>query len=162
MSRDRDDDLFRRAMGDVVPLDGPDRAPAGPEPRPRVRVRPPPRLLVDGDSGHASGVSERQRAALRGGRVPAGMKLDLHGLRSDAARDLVRRRIADAVAAGVRCVLIVHGRGRRSQGAPVLRDAVVEVLTTPPAVGLVRAFCPALPRDGGPGAMYVLLARRPS
>lgn len=156
---DRDDDLFRRAMGGVVPLEGPDRAPAGPEPRPRVRVRPPPRLLVDDDSGHAPGVSERQRAALRGGRVPVGMKIDLHGFRSDGARELVRKRIADAVAAGARCVLIIHGRGRHSEGTPVLRAAVIEALTTPPAVGLVRAFCPALPRDGGPGAMYVLLAR---
>ena len=63
------------------------------------------------------------------------------------------------MAAGVRCVLIVHGRGRHSGGAPVLREAVVKALTTAPTVDLVRAFCPARPADGGPGAMYVLLAR---
>jgi DNA-nicking Smr family endonuclease len=171
MSQQRDDDphddgdLFRKLVGDVAPLDGPSRVPRPVAPRPKPRVaRPPspPRFVVEDLRGHAHGVSLSQRADLAAGRVPMGMKIDLHGFRTDGAQDLLRRRIPEAVAAGVRCVLIVHGRGRHSDGAPVLREAVVKALTTAPTVDLVRAFCPARPADGGPGAMYVLLARSAS
>lgn len=159
-----DEDLFRQVVAGVAPLDGPTRVPRAVASPPRLRrpgpPRPaPPRFVIDGNSGHAPGVSIRRRADLAAGRVPAGMRIDLHGFRVDGACDLLRKRIPDAVAAGVRCVLIVHGRGRHSDGAPVLREAAIEALTTPPTVDLVRAFCPARPADGGPGAMYVLLAR---
>lgn len=161
-----DDALFRRLVGEVAPLDGPARVPQGVAPRQRPRVprqRAAPRFAIEGDRGHAPGVNVQQRADLAAGRIAADMRIDLHGFRADGARELLRRRIPAAVAEGVRCVVLVHGRGRHSDGAPVLREAVVAALTTPPLVHLVRAFCPALPADGGPGAMYVLLARaRPS
>jgi DNA-nicking Smr family endonuclease len=158
---DDDGDLFRRAVGDVAPLDGPSRVPRGvaQRPKPRLPRVAQPRFVIDGNSGHATGVSIRLRADLAAGRVPAEMRIDLHGFRADGAHDLLRKRITDAEAAGVRCVLIVHGRGRHSDGAPVLRETAIHALTTPPTVDLVRAFCPASPADGGPGAMYVLLAR---
>ena len=158
-----DDDLLRRALGDVAPLDGPSRVPRAVGPRPKLRLPQPrpaqPRFVIEDNSGHAPGVSIRQRADLAAGRVPVDMQIDLHGFRADSAHDLLRRRIPQAVAAGVRCVLVVHGRGRHSDGAPVLRDAAIQALTTPPTVDLVRAFCPARPMDGGAGAMYVLLRR---
>jgi DNA-nicking Smr family endonuclease len=158
-----DGDIFRRAVGDVAPLDGPARVPraVAQRPKPRLPRVAQPRFVIDGDSGHAPGVSIRQRADLAAGRVPAEMRIDLHGFRADGAQDLLRRRIPEAVTAGVRCLVIVHGRGRHSDGAPVLRETAIHALTTPPTVDLVRAFCPARPVDGGPGAMYVMLARAP-
>jgi DNA-nicking Smr family endonuclease len=41
----------------------------------------------------------------------------------------------------------------------VLRDGVLAWLTAPPLAARVMAFATALPRDGGPGASYVLLRR---
>lgn len=156
-----DGDVFRRALADVAPLDAPARVPRGvaQRSRPRQPRVTPPRFVIEDNSGHAPGVSIRQRTDLAAGRVPAEMRIDLHGFRADGAHDLLRKRIPEAVAAGVRCVLIVHGRGHHSDGAPVLRETAIQALTTPPTVDLVRAFCPARPADGGPGAMYVLLAR---
>jgi DNA-nicking Smr family endonuclease len=161
MSQGEHDDDFRRAMNDVAPLGGPRRVPRGPEQRSRRRVPGPPAFLIEGgrERGHAPGVNERQRMDLAAGRVAPGMRIDLHGFRADSAHALVRKQVASAVAAGVRCVIIVHGRGQHSPGGPVLREAVIQALTTSPTVQLVRAFCPALPADGGAGAMYVLLGR---
>lgn len=160
---EHDDDTFLRAMSDVAPLEGPRRVPRGPEKRPRRRIAAPPAFLIEADRerGHAPGVNQRQCAELAAGRVAPGMRIDLHGFRADGAEVVVRKHVTDAVAAGIRCVVIVHGRGRHSPGGPVLREAVIQALTTSPTVRLVRAFCPALPADGGAGAMYVLLARGP-
>lgn len=160
---EHDDDPFLRAMNDVAPLGGPRRVPRGPERRSRRSIAAPPAFIIEGDRerGHAPGVNERQRIDLASGRVAPGMRIDLHGFRADGAHALVRKQVADAVAAGIRCVIVVHGRGRHSPGGPVLREAVIQALTTSPTVRLVRAFCPALPADGGQGAMYVLLGRGP-
>ena len=59
----------------------------------------------------------------------------------------------------MRCVRVVHGRGLHSDGGAVLKGGVVEWLTTAPPLSLVLAFASAQPRDGGPGASYVLLRR---
>lgn len=158
---ERDEDAFQQAMNDVAPIAGPRRVPRAPEPKTQRRVAASPAFHFEDDRerGHAPGVSERQRMDLAGGRVSPGMRIDLHGFRADNADALVRKQIASAVAAGIRCVVIVHGRGRNSPGGPVLREAVIQALTTAPTVRLVRAFCPARPADGGAGAMYVLLGR---
>jgi DNA-nicking Smr family endonuclease len=44
---------------------------------------------------------------------------------------------------------------------PVLKEGVVKWLTTGTLSHLVLAFCSARPCDGGTGAMYVLLKKRP-
>ena len=68
--------------------------------------------------------------------------------------------LRDAYADGDRCVRIVHGRGLRSQGGPVLKDAVLAWLQEPPLAAIVMAFASAPPAWGGPGALFVLLRRR--
>ncbi len=153
---DDDDALFRDAMRGVDPIERTPRARVSGE---RRAAKPPaePRIRVDGDTGRAPGVNKRRLADLRGGRIPPVDKIDLHGMGADAARDTLRRRIDTAARAGARCVLVIHGKGRHSPGGPVLRDVAVATLTSAPTSRLIKAFCPALPRDGGAGAMYVLL-----
>jgi DNA-nicking Smr family endonuclease len=60
-------------------------------------------------------------------------------------------------AEGGRCVLVIHGRGRHSEGEPVLKEALLEWLAEPPVASLVMAFASASGGDGGVGATYVLL-----
>jgi len=69
----------------------------------------------------------------------------------------VRRFLRQALAAGCRSVLIVHGRGRRSPGAPVLKRSLPGWLAAPPHGERVAAFTTAPPHLGGPGATLVLL-----
>ena len=55
----------------------------------------------------------------------------------------------------LRCAHIIHGKGYRSgERQPVLKRKVNYWLRLRPDV---LAFCSATPRDGGTGAVYVLL-----
>jgi hypothetical protein len=53
---------------------------------------------------------------LRKGHWSIQRELDLHGLRSDAARELLGAFIRDAHKQGIRCVRVVHGKGLGSPG----------------------------------------------
>ena len=55
-----------------------------------------------------------------------------------------------------RHVIIVHGKGFRSQSKPVIKPLVNHWLKQ---ADEVLAFCSAQPQDGGTGAVYVLLRK---
>ena len=73
--------------------------------------------------------------------------IDLHGL---------------AVASGKRMVLIIHGRGLSSPEKPILKTKVIKWLTSGIWRKWVLAFTSARLCDGGAGATYVLLRKRPA
>jgi len=160
MAAGDDDDLLREAMRGVVPLGDRERAVVKPAKAIRPVTQPPVSFTVNDDEGRAPGVNKKELAKLRSGGFEVEHRLDLHRARADAAKQLVVRHIGDAVAQVQRCVLIVHGKGLHSGGAPVLRELVVQVLTSGACAKHVLAFCPALPKHGGRGATYVLLRRR--
>ena len=87
--------------------------------------------------------------------------IDLHGLGAEDARDAFEKFLKDAVTTGKRAVLVVHGRGLSSANKPVLKTKVIEWLTQGPWRKWVIAFASARSCDGGAGASYVLLRRRP-
>ena len=82
-------------------------------------------------------------------------EIDLHGLRSDAARERVADFVRDSARAGLRCIRVVHGKGLGSPGRePVLKAKVKSWLVQRSEV---LAFAHARPADGGHGALIVLL-----
>ncbi|MVW77502.1 Smr/MutS family protein [Bordetella sp. 02P26C-1] len=92
---------------------------------------------------------------LRRGQWPAGAELDLHGLRVEQARHAVVSFLDECLEHGIRCVRIVHGKGYGSQGLePVLKDKVRTWLVQKADV---MAFSEASEREGGAGALLVLL-----
>ena len=94
---------------------------------------------------------------LRRGQYAIEAELDLHGFIVPQARAALDKFLRDARALGKRCVRIIHGKGRRSEGKlPVLKGKVNVWLRQK---NEVMAFCTAIPRDGGAGAVYVLLRR---
>ena len=106
-------------------------------------------------------VPPKQFRALRSGQVRAGARIDLHRLDRDQAHHALRKAFGVASAEGKACVLVIHGRGRRSPGGEAtLKSALPGWLRSPPLDAWVRAFAPARPRDGGDGATYVLLRTR--
>ena len=109
--------------------------------------------------GLARGIDRQHLQRLRKGEWAIERRIDLHGLTAAEARRELASELQDSIAAGVRCVLVIHGRGLHSESGPVLRDGVLTWLTAPPLAARVMAFASALPRDGGPGASYVLLRR---
>ena len=110
--------------------------------------------------GIASGIQTSQLRRLRTGRIRPDRRIDLHGHESEPARRDLLDTLGSAIEADERCVLVVHGKGLRSKGDPVLREALPRWLADPQLAGRVLAFAPATPEDGGTGATYVLLRRR--
>jgi DNA-nicking Smr family endonuclease len=109
----------------------------------------------------APGVSDAQIFALGRGEPEPEEKIDLHGLRRDSVGRLLADRIASARARGLRCLVVIHGRGQRSgTGEAVLRDAIPGWLTKPACAKHLLGFAPAPNRHGGEGAMLVLLRKR--
>ena len=170
-SREGDDDEpsdFERAMADAVPLAGRDKL-SGPPPG---RIRPPARAEVEEPiafeierhderiEGRAPGIDLHQLQRLRSGRIEIDARIDLHGVGAAAAELALRDALAAALDAEHRCLLVVHGRGLHSAGAPVIKRALPDWLAAPPHGTQVLAFASALPADGGSGATYVLLRRR--
>jgi len=177
---DRDADLFREAMSDVDPIDH-DRH------MPEIHYRPPVSIsqlerevlreldaLVQGEGelvlhdpsdyqeAKVPGLDPRTMKQLRRGEFTVQADLDLHGKDAETARTLVERFIVDAQARGLRCLRIVHGRGRNSPGGvAVLKQNLPRWLGRGPARLLVLAYCSAPAHDGGVGATYVLLRRGP-
>jgi DNA-nicking Smr family endonuclease len=87
--------------------------------------------------------------------------VDLHRFQVAEAKETLERFLKWAVTTGKTGVLIVHGRGLSSSSEPVLKQKVVEWLTRGPWRKWVMAYATARSCDGGAGATYVLLRRRP-
>ncbi|MDP3701995.1 MAG: Smr/MutS family protein [Hylemonella sp.] len=92
---------------------------------------------------------------LRRGDWAIQRQLDLHGLRTEDAREALGQFIREAHQQGIRCVRVVHGKGLGSPGkTPVLKGRVQSWLAQKKEV---LAFVQARPAEGGAGALVVLL-----
>lgn len=167
--------LFATSVGAVRPLKGQDarlwHVPEPPEPLPVQRQRDEESVLreslsdefdvttlLDVDdqlSFRRPGVGLDVTRKLRSGAWSIQRQLDLHGLRTDEAREALGEFIRLAHRTGLRCVRIVHGKGLGSPGrTPVLKGRVQRWLVQKKEV---LAFVQARPLDGGAGALVVLL-----
>lgn len=178
--------LFCSAMGGVQPLKGrsgrdlPKAPPPPPEPAPQAGEQSQEnaaaeqlRKLVAGEiefdleftdeflQGHVRGMDERTLRQLMAGALSVEAHLDLHGCNAEQAMDSVLFFVRESYLMGRRVVLLVTGRGLNSPGGMgVLKQEVQNWLTRDPLKRVVLAFCTALPRHGGAGAIYVLLRKR--
>lgn len=101
------------------------------------------------------GIQRRLVADLQRGYIDVGLELDLHGLTSAYAREVFDEFLLECKRRRVRCARIIHGKGYGSQKRqPVLKSKVNYWLRLQEDV---LAFCSATRRDGGTGAVYVLL-----
>lgn len=169
-----DKNLFQRAAGKVQRLGEHGRVHHPPEP---VAPIPAQRQLDDqrvlheaiSDQFDASTLLEVDDALsfrrpgigidvarkLRRGHWSIQSEIDLHGLRSDDAREALAGFLRDATRQGLRCVRVVHGKGLGSPGkTPVLKGKVHGWLVQK---NEVLAFVQARGDEGGAGAVVVLL-----
>lgn len=167
-----EESLFRSAMRDVTPLK-PDnkvklkKAPKiiRPEPGHEIHDHVIDDVFSDSDILHdcpdildfsRSGLQPNALKKLRQGKNPVEDLLDLHGLTVNQARKELLKFLDDCVTAGIRHIIIVHGKGFRSKDKPIIKAMVNRWLR---AVDNVLAFHSAQPKDGGSGAVYVLLKK---
>ncbi len=114
--------------------------------------------LLDTDdalSFRRPGISVEVTRRLRRGEWAIQGQLDLHGLRTEEARDALGQFIRESHKKGLRCLRVVHGKGHGSPGkSPVLKGRVQSWLVQKVQV---LAFVQAKPAEGGGGALMVLL-----
>ncbi len=166
--------LFVRAVGAVTTLDHAPRVDLSPMPAPPLaqqQIRDDINVLreslsddfdvstlLDTDdelSYRSQGIGTDVTQKLRKGHWSLQGQIDLHGLRSDEAREALGQFIRDASKRGWRCVRIVHGKGLGSPGkTPVLKSKVQRWLVQKTEV---LAFVQAKGSEGGAGALVVLL-----
>ncbi len=111
-------------------------------------------------AGHIAGVDDKTLKALKKGEFPHSAHLDLHGLTAEEAKKCLKRFLIQSRQNGHRCVLVITGRGLGSPDKiPVLRSAFPGWVSSGSMGKIVMAYCTALPKDGGPGAFYILLRK---
>ena len=114
-----------------------------------TRIQPP----LDSFAGVDRASAER----LKRGRYPVEGRLDLHGMTQAEAHRALARFITRSRVLGRRCVLVITGHGRASGG--ILKTAAPRWLNEPDLRRHLLAASPAGPRDGGTGALYLLLRK---
>jgi len=111
--------------------------------------------------GAVKGFSRKLMKRLKRGELPVQDHIDLHGLTKQQAEEAVKDFVYRSYRSGLRCILIIHGRGLNSPDSfPVLKEGLPQWLGRGKAGKLVLAFSTARPYDGGTGAAYVLLRKR--
>jgi len=111
--------------------------------------------IEDSLSFMVPGLQHNVLKKLRKGQFGVDAEIDLHGLSSNAAKQQLLHFLHNSVEDGCRCVHIVHGKGYRSaDNHPVLKNNLNVWLRQHKDV---QAFCSAPPKDGGTGAVFVLL-----
>lgn len=126
----------------------------------RTAPAPDSRVRANDDLGKTSGegIDRRQALRLKRGQLPIEARLDLHGMTQAEAHRELASFVARNHAAGKRVLLVVTGKGTR-EGTGVLRAAAPRWLAEPALRDRVLTTAPAVPRDGGDGALYILLRR---
>lgn len=103
----------------------------------------------------ATGLQKNVLKKMRRGYFGLDAELDLHGLNSHQANQQLQRFLRDCVEEGCHCVHIIHGKGYRSENNfPILKNNLNIWLRQHHDV---QAFCSASAKDGGTGAVLVLL-----
>lgn len=172
-------DLWARVASTVAPLH-PERAagkplppvlpqPAPPALRQRGRV-PPPRVAPPPPAPAARpldrhGLDGSWERKLTKAQIAPELTLDLHGHSLDAAHARLDAGLGQAVAMGVRLLLVITGKPRpvaaadRGERRGAIRAKLLDWLAAGPYASQIAAVRPAHQRHGGSGALYVVLRR---
>ncbi len=100
------------------------------------------------------GLQKKLKYKIRTGLLPIDATLDLHGYNQNQTIRELNNFLQQAINGECRFLLIIHGKGFRSESGSILRPLVQHWLSKQPHV---LAFCPAQNKDGGSGASYVYI-----
>ncbi len=172
---DEDDIDFSQAVGPVEPVRQPARYrdPFKPPPVPVKHIEDERAVLdellkpVPGEEWLETGEEVRYLRPglrkhvlkrLRRGDFRIEDTIDLHHLNVEGARQTLQSYLAWVRREGLQCVKIIHGKGLRSRGnGPVLKNLTARFLRKQADV---LAFVSPVEREGGTGAVLVLIQNR--
>jgi DNA-nicking Smr family endonuclease len=176
MSQDDDLDLFQQMMGDVKPIqhDTVELKKSHQVSDAQIAKRQAALWLSEQDPEYLSidyapmvkpddiiefkrdGVQEGVYRKLRLGKYPLQAKLDLHRRTLKEARDEVIKFLQQCMRMDIRTVIIVHGRGERSNPPALMKSYLANWLMQIKDVQCVHS---AQRFHGGSGAVYVMLRK---
>lgn len=181
-------DLWDHMMRDVTPLVKPLSAPSSnqdkkppapkaerPIPRPQKghtqkpqkqathHTQPAPRSAPQDPQ-----LDHRTEGRLRKGKIKIDQTLDLHGLNQVEAHASLTQTVKTAYHHGMRCLLIITGKGNKdrhhnpfsSGHRGVLKQRVPQWLEQEPLKSMILKSQTARPQHGGEGAMYLYIKRK--
>ena len=170
-----DNNLFKSAMSGVKPIDQDHHKPHHDVKKPPKRRaqneidRPIQSTWIDYDmidqtgwvdgqticTFKRSGISERRLKMVKTTPILQQHTLDLHRLTGAEALEITSQFITRALENGITLIQLVHGKGHFSQAdKPILKNLLLMDLRKNSSV---LAYHSALPRNGGTGALNVLL-----
>lgn len=173
--KNADDLSFREAMAGVKPLKARDRIDFVPKKTPPKAIQREKddqealRELLNVDGAFTEletgdellflkpGYQKQLLRRLRRGQFSVADTLDLHHMDVATAKQVLMDFLAVCSARQMGCVRIIHGKGLRSRGLPLLKILTNRVLRKYPGV---IAFASCRPVNGGTGATDVLLSTR--
>jgi DNA-nicking Smr family endonuclease len=143
---------------------------AAPAAKPPARLRgrvPPPRvaapITLPARSLHHATLDGGWDRDIKTGKLVPDVTLDLHGHSLDRAWEAIDQMLGQAIAGGMRVLLLITGHERR--GEPPLergriRAAVHDWLAASRHAASIAAVRGAHRRHGGGGSLYIILRRR--
>ncbi|MGF1739066.1 DNA endonuclease SmrA [Photobacterium satsumensis] len=178
MSENDELDLFREMMADVAPIkqDKVEVAHKHQVTEAQLARRVAAQSLSDSDPEYLSldyakmvrpddmlefkrdGVQEGVFRKLRLGKYDINARLDLHRKTLKEARDEVLHFLRQCQRLDIRTVIIVHGKGEKSNPPALMKSHVATWLEQ---ISDVMCFHSALRQHGGNGAVYVMLKKSP-
>ncbi|WBA12390.1 DNA endonuclease SmrA [Salinivibrio kushneri] len=102
------------------------------------------------------GVQDGVFRKLRLGKYDVNARLDLHKMSLEKARDEILRFLKQCQRMDVRTVIIVHGKGERSNPQAMMKSYVCQWLQQ---ISDVLCYHSALRHQGGTGALYVMIKK---
>jgi DNA-nicking Smr family endonuclease len=153
------------------------RAPQGVHSRPPPAPRAPPAQLPPRRHPAPADIDRRTLRQVGSGKMPIDAVLDLHGMRQEAAHGRLRAFLRSCQAKGLRMVLVITGKGAKTDRADarfearfdawspggaergVLRRTVPMWLDEPELRAMVVSYAAAGVRHGGEGALYIRLRK---
>jgi len=110
--------------------------------------------------GSQDNIDRKTAYRFKSGQMTCEARLDLHGYTQQQSYDKLILFIKKSFDSKKRCVHIITGKGRKEiENSGVLKDMVPIWLNSPELRPYILMFSYAKIRDGGEGALYVLLKK---
>lgn len=107
------------------------------------------------------GIDANTDKKLRAGKMVIDFRVDFHGMTLAEARDCLENTIENCYEEGLRLILFITGKGRRTkEGRESIKQAFARWMKAPNISSRVIKYTDAQTKDGGAGAVYVLLRRK--
>ena len=186
--RAEEERLWKRVADTATPLNNPQPKPRysakikkpneAPAQKPAPNLYKPPEFRIGeaaqtalprmgGATGEQVRMDKKSFARMKRGKTKPEARIDLHGMTAAAAQTALTSFLIRSHDRGHRLVLVITGKGRRSddhgpipQRVGVLRQQLPHWVSIPPLNRIVMQTTEAHQRHGGSGAFYVYLVRR--